>query len=68
MDFDLAVLILQEAQGVIFDHQPDFSHLFAKPILPCLGGEPKYVPIYRDDALKWSFPFLFALLNELDED
>jgi hypothetical protein len=52
MDFGLAVLILQEAQGVILDDQPDFSHIFTKPSLPSPGREPKYVPIYPDQALK----------------
>jgi hypothetical protein len=32
------------------------------------GREPHYVEMHPDDLRKWTFHFLFALLNELGEE
>jgi hypothetical protein len=46
---------------------PEFTHIVTKPFLQTAKRDPDYVEIYPEHFHKWTFPFLFAFLNEFAE-
>jgi hypothetical protein len=67
MDLTAAAILLQSMKRDFNERFPEFTHIVITSFRQAANQDPDYVEIYPENVHKWTFPFLFAFLNEFIE-